>query len=89
MRHSNIEQVGDSASLYETPATDFVADFIGETNFVKFAADRIESGKAAVTFPGLKQARPVIVARSTASAPMGDLASGQSTSGFRKMGMRD
>lgn len=73
MRHGNIEQVGDPASLYETPATDFVADFIGETNFVKLPADRIEGGKAVVTFPGLKQAHPVIVARSTASGTHGRL----------------
>lgn len=40
---------------------------------MKLPADGIESGKAVVTFPGLKQAHPVIVARSTASGTHGRL----------------
>jgi spermidine/putrescine transport system ATP-binding protein len=32
MNHGRIEQVGDPASIYETPATRFVAEFIGRMN---------------------------------------------------------
>lgn len=89
MRHGNIEHVGDPASLYETPATDFVADFIGETNFVKLPADRIEGGKAVMTFPASNRlTRSSWLARPR-QAPMGNLASGRSTSRFRKVRMRD
>jgi putative spermidine/putrescine transport system ATP-binding protein len=34
MRHGRIEQVGTPAELYETPQSRFVADFLGESNFV-------------------------------------------------------
>jgi putative spermidine/putrescine transport system ATP-binding protein len=34
MRQGRIEQVGTPAELYEAPATRFVADFLGESNFV-------------------------------------------------------
>ena len=32
MNHGRIEQIGDAASIYETPATRFVAEFIGRMN---------------------------------------------------------
>ncbi|MGX5802652.1 ABC transporter ATP-binding protein [Bradyrhizobium sp. Arg314] len=35
MRAGRIEQVGSSAELYEHPASRFVADFIGKTNFLQ------------------------------------------------------
>jgi putative spermidine/putrescine transport system ATP-binding protein len=34
MQRGRIEQVGTPAALYEAPATRFVADFLGESNFV-------------------------------------------------------
>lgn len=34
MHRGRIEQVGTPAELYEAPATRFVADFLGESNFV-------------------------------------------------------
>ncbi|HXU90454.1 MAG TPA: ABC transporter ATP-binding protein [Methylomirabilota bacterium] len=34
MHRGRIEQLGTPAELYETPATRFVADFLGESNFV-------------------------------------------------------
>jgi putative spermidine/putrescine transport system ATP-binding protein len=34
MRQGRIEQVGTPAELYETPASRFVADFLGESNFL-------------------------------------------------------
>jgi len=39
-----IEQVGTPAELYERPATRFVADFVGESNFLETSALRLESG---------------------------------------------
>ncbi len=35
MRDGSIEQVGDPRSIYRTPANKFVADFIGETNWLE------------------------------------------------------
>jgi ABC-type Fe3+/spermidine/putrescine transport system ATPase subunit len=35
MHRGRIEQLGTPAELYETPATRFVADFLGESNFVE------------------------------------------------------
>jgi spermidine/putrescine transport system ATP-binding protein len=35
MDQGNVLQVGKPDEIYETPATKFVADFIGETNFIK------------------------------------------------------
>jgi spermidine/putrescine transport system ATP-binding protein len=35
MDHGKVLQVGTPEDIYETPATQFVADFIGETNFMR------------------------------------------------------
>ncbi len=35
MNHGRIEQVGDAAEIYHTPATAFTADFIGEANLLR------------------------------------------------------
>jgi ABC-type Fe3+/spermidine/putrescine transport system ATPase subunit len=35
MNDGRIEQVGESAEIYEEPETEFVADFIGETNLIR------------------------------------------------------
>jgi putative spermidine/putrescine transport system ATP-binding protein len=35
MNHGRIEQVGTPREIYDRPATPFVADFIGETNFIE------------------------------------------------------
>ncbi len=34
MNGGRIEQIGDASAIYERPATEFVADFIGETNLI-------------------------------------------------------
>ena len=46
MNQGEILQVGDPVSLYEKPATRFVADFIGESNFIKGKVDSIADGNA-------------------------------------------
>jgi ABC-type Fe3+/spermidine/putrescine transport system ATPase subunit len=35
MNHGRIEQLGRPMEIYDSPATTFVADFIGETNFIR------------------------------------------------------
>ncbi|MFC7046038.1 ABC transporter ATP-binding protein [Halobacteriaceae archaeon GCM10025711] len=51
MNDGRIEQVGESAEIYEQPATEFVADFIGETNLIRGTyAER--NGTAEVTSDG-------------------------------------
>jgi spermidine/putrescine transport system ATP-binding protein len=41
MDHGKVLQIGRPEEIYETPATRFVADFIGETNFLLGKIDRI------------------------------------------------
>jgi spermidine/putrescine ABC transporter ATP-binding subunit len=43
MHHGRIEQVGTPAELYEAPASRFVADFLGESNFLDGVVVRAES----------------------------------------------
>jgi len=42
----NIEQIGSGQELYANPATRFVADFIGDSNFIDCEILSIENGKA-------------------------------------------
>jgi spermidine/putrescine transport system ATP-binding protein len=51
MSSGNILQIGSPREIYDTPANRFVADFIGETNFLKGRITAIESGTAALTLP--------------------------------------
>jgi len=51
MSSGNILQVGSPREIYDTPANRFVADFIGETNFLKGKITAIESGTAALALP--------------------------------------
>ncbi|MFC7046790.1 ABC transporter ATP-binding protein [Halobacteriaceae archaeon GCM10025711] len=46
MNNGRIEQIGTATEIYEQPATEFVADFIGETNLVH--GDYAESDAGAV-----------------------------------------
>lgn len=52
MNQGAVLQVGDPISLYEKPATRFVADFIGESNFVQGEIVEVFTGKAAVSIAG-------------------------------------
>ncbi|MCW3782362.1 ABC transporter ATP-binding protein [Defluviimonas salinarum] len=47
-----VQQCAAPAQLYERPSNAFVADFIGENNFIPGKVDRIEGGKARVTVAG-------------------------------------
>ena len=46
MNEGVIQQVGDPVTIYERPATRFVADFIGETNFIKGDCASVGTGSA-------------------------------------------
>jgi ABC-type Fe3+/spermidine/putrescine transport system ATPase subunit len=53
MNEGELLQVGSPEHIYEKPATRFVADFIGETNFV----DATVAGEGQVTLPDGSQVR--------------------------------
>lgn len=46
-----VQQCATPAELYERPANAFVADFIGENNFIAGQVDRVEGDTAIVTVP--------------------------------------
>ena len=48
MNEGRILQVDDPISIYEKPATRFVADFIGESNFLNGSIDHVEAGQVYV-----------------------------------------
>lgn len=53
MKDGQILQVGTPAEIYETPADVFVADFIGETNFIQGTITGIDNDYAVMEAPGL------------------------------------
>ena len=46
MNHGRIAQIGTPADIYHRPSSQFVADFIGESNFLDVDASRASSGVA-------------------------------------------
>jgi spermidine/putrescine transport system ATP-binding protein len=48
MNEGQVLQVGDPVTVYEKPATRFVADFIGESNFLQGAVDSVSGGRVQV-----------------------------------------
>jgi putative spermidine/putrescine transport system ATP-binding protein len=54
MRHGRVVQLGPPEDLYERPADQFVADFIGQSNFLEVTVRSVQDGIAtAVTDDGL------------------------------------
>ena len=49
MNEGKIEQVGPPEKIYEEPSTEFVADFIGDTNLFECTAQHV-NGHAELTF---------------------------------------
>jgi len=47
-----IQQLGDPATLYKNPANRFVADFIGESNFINVTIAKVQGNQATVTLEG-------------------------------------
>ena len=59
-------QVGSATQIYEQPNCRFVADFIGETNFLEGSVQQVQEGQALVALPGglpvwASMAQPVAV----------------------------
>jgi len=52
MKDGLIQQLGDPVTLYKTPTNQFVADFIGESNFIKGKMDLLGEGKARIMIGG-------------------------------------
>ncbi|MDI9548628.1 MAG: ABC transporter ATP-binding protein [Chloroflexota bacterium] len=52
MNQGEVLQIDTPANIYERPATRFVADFIGESNFLQGAVDDIDEGRVVVKLPG-------------------------------------
>ena len=46
--HGKIEQIGQPSAIYDRPATRFVAEFIGETNFLGGTVTKVDGGHATV-----------------------------------------
>jgi spermidine/putrescine transport system ATP-binding protein len=51
MSHGKVIQVGPSVEIYERPTTRFVADFIGESNFLEGRVKSIKGDQAVVAVP--------------------------------------
>ena len=52
MNEGRILQLGTPTEIYERPCNRFVADFIGQTNFLEGTLQRIDGGVAEVEIPG-------------------------------------
>ena len=52
MSEGQVLQLGTAAEIYESPASRFVADFIGETNFLDGEVESFRDGQAAVLVDG-------------------------------------
>ncbi len=52
MRHGTIEQIGSPEDVYEHPATEFVAGFLGASNLLEGEISGSEDGMAVVSLPG-------------------------------------
>lgn len=64
MNHAEVEQIGSPMEIYESPATPFVADFIGDTNLLEGVVKTAgNDGVQVVTKQGLR----IAVARSQQS----------------------
>ncbi len=55
MNHGRVLQVGTPAEIYDRPTSRFVADFIGETNFLEGAVAAQRNGTAEVVLPGAER----------------------------------
>jgi spermidine/putrescine ABC transporter ATP-binding subunit len=57
MNDGRIEQCGLPTELYDEPATRFVADFIGESNFIEGTIERFDGNAACIAAPGIGELR--------------------------------
>ena len=52
MRSGVVEQIGSPQEIYYHPVNEFVADFIGEANFLKGKLEALENGRARLNISG-------------------------------------
>ena len=52
MRSGVVEQIGSPQEIYYHPVNEFVADFIGEANFLKGKLEALENGRARINVSG-------------------------------------
>ena len=52
MRSGVVEQIGTPQEIYYHPVNEFVADFIGEANFLKGKLEALENGRARLNVSG-------------------------------------
>jgi spermidine/putrescine transport system ATP-binding protein len=71
MSNGHVLQVGTPAEIYEKPNCKFVADFIGESNFIHGVVGKVQSGLAEVV---IDQQLSLIVPTSTGKTNVGDTA---------------
>ncbi len=57
MSAGQILQLGAPQEIYNTPVNRFVADFIGDTNFLKLRVKAVDAGMAVLELPGGKAAQ--------------------------------
>jgi iron(III) transport system ATP-binding protein len=58
MRNAEIAQEGSPRDLYESPADNFVADFIGDANLVEAAIQSLDDGEALVRIGAVERRLP-------------------------------
>ncbi|GGL49987.1 ABC transporter ATP-binding protein [Wenxinia marina] len=66
MKDGRIAQQGTPRELYDSPASEFIADFIGEANVLPCEVESVSGGTATVAVGGLRQPVP---AREAAPGP--------------------
>jgi spermidine/putrescine transport system ATP-binding protein len=69
MSQGRVLQMGPAVEIYERPTSRFVADFIGESNFLDGQVKSVKGAQAVVTIPAWKVD---LVGLSTASVQVGD-----------------
>ena len=70
MSSGNILQVGTPWDIYDKPAVRFVADFIGETNFLTAKVQSVDAGRATVT---LASGKTIAATYPDGLSPAGDV----------------
>jgi spermidine/putrescine transport system ATP-binding protein len=70
MNKGRLEQLGTPKDIYEQPTTRYVADFIGETNFLNGKVTSIENGWAYVLVDDVLSARAPSIAGLTVGQPV-------------------
>jgi len=67
MSRGKILQIGPAVEIYERPTSRFVADFIGESNFLDGRVKSIQDDRAVVTIPAWQEDLSGIVSGNVAS----------------------